>query len=209
MIGKFNYLSYLYYVIKNNMTPTQIINYNVNTGLLIESRIIDLSVELGVELFTEFGFIKVADMLLNDTNNIGLKMMYKDYITTGEYNERCHGVYLIVIDGKIVKIGGTETGLAKRWGSYNNGTEKIRNGAGNGSVTNYYVTTAIKEALKTGHKVEWFYKKMDYEIRTLNLYGISINENVCTNGTYKMHEKTLLEFYKNQTNNYPKLSSNS
>jgi hypothetical protein len=99
--------------------------------------------------------------------------------------------------------------LQKRWASYGNGTEKIRNGAGNGSVTNYYVTTAIREALKSGCSVEWFYKKMDYETKTLNLYGTSITENVYTNGTYKMHEKSLLEFYKIQTNNYPKLSSNT
>jgi len=185
------------------------IEYNVNNGKQIELRTIDLSKELSVVQFGKLGFKKVADMVLTDSNNIGLKMMYKDYISTKEYNEHCHGVYLIVIDGKIVKIGGTETGLAKRWGSYNNGTDKIRNGAANGSVTNYYVATALKAALKTSHSVEWYYKKMNYETRTLNLYGIEITENVCVEGTYKMHEKTLLEFYKNKSNNYPKLSANS
>ena len=185
------------------------IEYNVTNGKQIELRTIDLSKELSIEEFTNFGFKKAADMVLTDSNKIGLKMMYHTYIPSKEYYEYCDGVYLIVIDGKIVKIGGTETGLGKRWASYNNGTDKIRNGAANGSVTNYYVTTALKTALKTGHSVEWYYKKMNYETRTLNLYGIEITENVCVNGTYKMHEKTLLEFYKNKSSNYPKLSTNS
>jgi hypothetical protein len=190
------------------MTPDKIISYSVNTGLSVETKTIELSKELDVEIFTNFGFDKIADMSLTDTNNIGLKMMYQNYITSDKYREHSDGVYLIVINGKVVKIGGTSTGLSKRWASYGNGTAKIRE-AGNGSVTNYYVTTAIREALKSGCSVEWFYKKMEYETKTLNLYGTVINENVYTNGTYKMHEKSLLEFYKNQTNNYPKLSSNS
>lgn len=216
-LGITNPFLYLYNVmidnpLNNNIRmielENKVLTYSVNTGSMVESRYINLDDELGVEKFTEFGFEKVADMVLTDTNNIGLKMMYKEYISTTEYNEHCHGVYLIVIDGKVVKIGGTETGLAKRWGSYNNGTDKIRNGAGNGSVTNYYVATALKEALKKGYSVEWYYKKMEYQIKTLNLYGTTVNEMVCTNGTYKTHEKSLLDFYKNTTGNYPKLSSN-
>ena len=193
---------------KLEINGNEIIKYNVNTGSMMETKLIDLSVELDADLFIEYGYNKIADMNLTTNNNIGLKMNYLKGLSK-EAGEHCHGVYLIVINGKVVKIGGTETGLRARWGSYGNGTDKIRNGAANGSVTNYYVCTAIKEALKLGYSVEWYYKKMKYEVKLLNLYGIGITENVCVDGTYKMHEKALLELYKNKTGKYPKLSSNA
>jgi hypothetical protein len=206
--GNINYSSVKYSGGITNRENSEI-NYSVFTGHITETRTIDLSKELSVEEFANFGFKKAADMVLTDSNKIGLKIKYHDYIPSAEFYEHCDGVYLIVIDGKIVKIGGTLTGLAKRWGSYNNGTDKIRKGASNGSCANYYVTTAIKAALNNGHSVEWYYKKLNYEIRTLNIYGIEITENVCVDGGYKIHEKALLTFYKNKTNNYPKLSKNS
>tara|TARA_R110002074_G_scaffold139425_1_gene285146 strand:+ start:208 stop:783 length:576 start_codon:yes stop_codon:yes gene_type:complete len=186
-----------------------IIEYEVWNGHEDEIRTIDLNKELPVEDFLKFGWTKYTYNELTDNNNIGMSMNVVEGITTKDKNEHCQGVYLLTVNGKVVKIGGTETGLAKRWGSYNNGTKKIRMGAGNGSVTNYYIIQALKAALKQGYIVEWYFKKMDYIEEEVELYsGEVIQNRLYPNGQYKDHEKDLLSYYESITGFHPVLSSN-
>ena len=61
---------------KLEINGNEIIKYNVNTGSMMETKLIDLSVELDADLFIEYGYNKIADMNLTTNNNIGLKMNY-------------------------------------------------------------------------------------------------------------------------------------
>ena len=182
-----------------------IIKYEVWNGHENEIRTIDLSKELSVEEFTPLGWELYTENYLTTENKLGIGMTYCKGKT-----EYCHLVYLIVIDGKVVKIGGSETGLGNRWGSYNNGRPDIRKNAGNGSVTNYYVTQAIRQALKDGHKVEWYVKKMEFKIEEMTLYsGEVLTNKIYPNGKFKDHEADLLTLYESKSGHFPALSSNS
>ena len=195
---------------RENKEMNKIIKYEVFNGHKNEIRTIDLSKELSVKDFLKFGWTKYTINGLTDKNKVGLSMNVVEGITTKDKNEHCQGVYLLTINGKVVKIGGTETGLSKRWASYHNGTEKIRKDAGNGSVTNYYIIQALKAALKQGYTVEWYFKKMDYIVEEIKLYsGEVVKNRIYLNGQYKDHEKDLLNYYETITGSYPVLSSNS
>ena len=61
---------------KLEINGNEIIKYNVNTGSMMETKLIDLSVELDADLFIEYGYNKIADMNLTTNNNIGLKYSY-------------------------------------------------------------------------------------------------------------------------------------
>ncbi|MBT4209279.1 hypothetical protein HOE22_13200 [Candidatus Woesearchaeota archaeon] len=190
---------------RKNKEMNLIIKYEVFNGHENEIRTIDLNTELSVEEFLPLGWELYTENYLTTENKLGIGMTYCKGKT-----EHCHLVYLIVIGGKVVKIGGSETGLGKRWGSYNNGRPDIRKGAGNGSVTNYYVTEAIREALNQGYKVEWYVKKMEYRTEELTLYsGEVLSNKIYPIGKYKDHEKDLLTLYESKNGNHPCLSSNS
>ena len=59
-----------------------------------------------------------------------------------QYKEYAERIYILAIDGRVAKIGGTYTGMAKRHQSYNCGTRKAR-AAGTCSTTNYHITHLI------------------------------------------------------------------
>ena len=119
---------------------------------------IDVSNELSIDTFLKYGFYKIADAGLKpeyrfiknpEVNPIqynvvkGLEEKYKSYREL---------IYAIVIDGKIVKIGGTYTGMKKRHGSYNCGTRKAR-AKGTCSVTNFNITETQFAAIRDCKKV--------------------------------------------------------
>ena len=98
-----------------------IIKYEVWNGHENEIRTIDLSKELSVEEFTPLGWELYTENYLTTENKLGIGMTYckvKPNIVI---------LFVIVIDGKVVKIGGSK-GLGNRWGSYNNGKDIEKNG---------------------------------------------------------------------------------
>ena len=158
----------------------------------------DFSNELSVELFLEYGFYKICDAGLKpeyrfrdnpEVNPIqynvvrGLEEKYESYREL---------IYAIVIDGKIVKIGGTYTGMKKRHGSYNCGTRKAR-AKGTCSVTNFDITEYQFTALRQGKTVEWYVFDVPLAEATINLpWGEEITYNA---KTYMKYESSLTHKY--------------
>tara|TARA_R100001443_G_C3307519_1_gene166879 strand:+ start:232 stop:810 length:579 start_codon:yes stop_codon:yes gene_type:complete len=158
----------------------------------------DFSNELSIDIFLKYGFYKICDAGLKpeyrfrdnpEVNPIqynvvkGLEEKYDSYREL---------IYAIVIDGKIVKIGGTYTGMKKRHGSYNCGTRKAR-AKGTCSVTNFDITEYQFTALRQGKTVEWYVFDVPLAEATINLpWGEEITYNA---KTYMKYESSLSHKY--------------
>ena len=158
----------------------------------------DFSNELSIDIFLKYGFYKICDAGLKpeyrfrdnpEVNPIqynvvkGLEEKYDSYREL---------IYAIVIDGKIVKIGGTYVGMKGRHGSYNCGTRKAR-AKGTCSVTNFDITEYQFTALRQGKTVEWYVFDVPLAEATINLpWGEEITYNA---KTYMKYESSLSHKY--------------
>jgi hypothetical protein len=113
-------------------------------------------------------FIKVADIILDTELNEdgGVKrqtdIYYKPVIDSFSFKEEYEWLYTLVINGQIVKIGGTRKGLYDRMQSYNCGRHiKERGKSGYCSKTNGFIYNTLCFYLETGHEVELFAKKLN------------------------------------------------
>ena len=172
---------------------------------------IDVSNELSVDAFLKYGFYKIADADLKPEHrfikNPEVNPIQYNVVKGLEdkYNSYRELIYLIVIDGKIVKIGGTYVGMKGRHGSYNCGTRKARN-KGTCSVTNYNVTEAQYAAICDGKKVEWYVFDVPLAEATINVWGEEMTYNA---KTFYKYESSLCEKYSQLTGHFPILSDNA
>ena len=173
---------------------------------------IDVSNELSIDTFLKYEFYKIADAVLKpehrfiknpEVNPIqynvvkGLEEKYESYREL---------IYAIVIDGRIVKIGGTYVGMKGRHGSYNCGTRKAR-AKGTCSVTNFDITETQFAALQDGKTVEWYVYDVPLAEATINLpWGDEITYNA---KTFYKYESSLCDKYDEITGQFPILSVNA
>lgn len=167
--------------------------------------------ELPVEDFLKYGFYKIADANLKAKERFvkNPEVNPIEYIIVpgleAKYNKYCELIYIIAIDGKVAKIGGTYTGMAKRHQSYNCGTRKARK-RGTCSVTNYHITEVQYAAISNGKKVEWYAFDVPPAEVTINVWGKEITYNA---KTFYKYESALCDEYQQLTGHFPILSSNS
>lgn len=175
--------------------------------LIEEKKILNLQNELNGEWLISKGLEKIANIVHTYSNKNELKL---DFISNKHHKLskiNSDTVYGITIDDKIIKIGKSETGFTKRWGSYQNGSMERQKGAGNGSVTNHYVLMALTEAMRNNLKISVYIKNMGREERTVNILGQDKIEPYFPKGNCDSWEKALLQLYKKDNGNYPPLSS--
>lgn len=171
---------------------------------------IDFENELSICHFIPMGFYKIAESsikpeeyLINnpDANPIeytpvsGLEEKYKDYYEL---------VYLMVVNDKVAKIGGTYTGMRNRLASYSAGSLKNRN-RGTCSTTNFKITQVQYAAIRNGKRVEWYVHDIPSLSVRLNVWGDSIEYNP---KTYYKYESILCKRYEELMGHYPLLSTN-
>ena len=172
---------------------------------------IDLSDELPVDTFLKYGFYKIADASLKPEyrfrQNPEVNPIQYNVVKGQEkkYKERGEFIYIIAIDGKVAKIGGTYVGMKGRHGSYNCGTRKARN-KGTCSVTNYNVTEAQYAAIRDGKKVEWYVFDVPLAEATINVWGEEMTYNA---KTFYKYESSLCEKYAQLAGHFPILSDNA
>ena len=171
----------------------------------------DFSNELPVELFLQYGFYKICDAGLKpeyrfrdnpEVNPIQynvVKGKEEKYNSYGEY------IYLLAIDGKIIKIGGTYVGMKGRHGSYNCGTRKAR-AKGTCSLTNFEITEYQYAAIRDGKKVERYVFDVPLAEATINVWGEEMTYNA---KTFYKYESSLCEKYSQLTGHFPILSDNA
>ena len=184
---------------------------------VLEEFSIDESSELTIGEFlekanlTNFNFYKIADSGLKEKNNFDKNPEVNPIAYTAvdglvdSYKKYKEVIYILCIMGRVVKIGGTYTGMAKRHQSYNCGTRKARK-KGTCSVTNYHITEAQYAAIRNGKQVEWYvFDVPPQEVET----KIWNNTKKVSPKFYTFWEADLCQMYKEIAGHRPILSKNA
>ena len=179
-------------------------NYDESNELLIEEFLEKANL-------TNFNFYKIADSGLKEKKQFDKNPEVNPIAYTvvdglvDSYKKYKEVVYILCIMGRVVKIGGTYTGMAKRHRSYNCGTRKARK-KGTCSVTNYHITEAQYAAISNGKKVEWYVFDVPPEKIKSKVWN---DDEVISPKVYMFWESKLCKKYKNITGHRPILSKNT
>jgi hypothetical protein len=127
-------------------------------------------------------------------------------ISSDEFTEKTEWLYIFLINNRLVKIGGTRTGLKGRISSYLCGHHiEERGKSGDCSKTNGFIYNTFEFYLKLGCKIEMLGYKLPKTEFTIEIFG---KPTKITAQTYHAYESTFLEDYKKMYNDYPLLSDN-
>lgn len=161
-------------------------------------------------------FIPIADIVLdseaftsgkkqgNKKRNTLIQFIPK--ISNEAFSKKTEWLYLLVINDRIVKIGGTRTGLKGRVASYLCGHHiEERGKSGDCSKTNGFIYNTFEFYLNLGCKIQMYGYELPKTEITIEIFG---KETKITAQTYHAYESTFLEDYKKNHNEYPILSDN-
>ena len=151
-------------------------------------------------------FIKAADIILDTTVSLGT---IKAVPVHDNWSYQGDVVYAIVINGGLVKIGGTKNGLVMRWSSYMAGRcvrQRLNRAgvpySGKMSVTNARVYHTIEKALLDGYNCSvyiWILPRIEH---TLNIFG---HATVTVVRVYDCYEAACIRMYTRLTSAMPLL----
>lgn len=160
-------------------------------------------------------FTHVADVVLDNELHLRGKNEGKKKRNTlialsnyaDEINPKIEWIYIFVINGRIVKIGGTRDGIKNRFGSYLCGHHiQERGKSGKASETNKYIYNTLLFYLECGCEINIYGYKLPVEEITRNVFGREIKIRV---QTYHSYESVLIEEFRRQTGFIPFLCDNS
>lgn len=171
-------------------------------------------------LFDEYNrkeyFIPIADIVLdNEVFTNGKKqgnrkrntlIQFIPTIPNEIFCKKTEWLYLLIINDRIVKIGGTRTGLKGRISSYLCGHHiEERGKSGDCSKTNGFIYNTFEFYLQLGCKIQMYGYELPKTEISIEIFG---KETKITAQTYHAYESTFLEDYKKNYNEYPILSDN-
>jgi hypothetical protein len=130
---------------------------------------------------------------------------YRYSVKNKDWSSHNGWAYILVIEGRVSKIGMTEVTLSSRFSSYQAGTKKARS-KGTCSVTNFYCSEVIRKALSKGAEVEIYAMKTPESKTELNVLGEIIEVR---NKIAYMYEAKLLEKFEATYGFKPILCNNS
>lgn len=159
-------------------------------------------------------FRKVADIVIDeDLNQKGVKARQTvikavPTISDNEFGAKAtEWLYMLGINGHVVKIGGTRDGLKSRFGSYLCGHHTPdRGGSGKCSVTNAFIYNTLDYHLRMGHTVEMYGYKLPGAIVTQNILGEEVTFSV---QTFHKYESKFLQAFADTYGAMPVLSDNA
>ena len=161
-------------------------------------------------------FIKIADVLVDDEVHVngkkqGLKkrntlIKFVPTISKDAFEKKTEWIYILLINDRIVKIGGTRTGIKERTTSYLCGHHiKERGKSGDCSKTNGFIYNTLEFYLTLGCKVEMYGYELPRTVIMINVFG---NVREIITQTYHAYESTIMEYYKKTYSRYPPLCDN-
>jgi hypothetical protein len=157
-------------------------------------------------------FTRVAGITLDtDLNKSGKKkrntvIKFVPTISNELFKRKTEWLYLFTINGCIVKIGGTRTGIKSRASSYLCGHYiRERNKSGDCSKTNGFIYNTFEFYLKLGYKIEMYGYQLPKTEFTIDIFG---KQTKVSAQTYHAYESTFLSDYKKTHGKYPQLCDN-
>ena len=161
-------------------------------------------------------FVHVADIVLDDEIYVDGKkksdkkrktvIQFVPTINAEDFKAKNEWLYLLVVNDRIVKIGGTRVGLKGRVNSYLCGHHiQERGKSGDCSKTNAFIYNTLDFYLQLGCNIKMYgYKlpKTEFEVTIINKTKKVVAQ------TYHAYESTFLEEYKRSYHSYPLLSDN-
>lgn len=180
-------------------------------------KLIPIDKTVPFEEFTEKGyFAQVADIVLDtDVNEKGKKLGEKKrntLIKLANYDEeiikqKSEWIYMMIINGRIAKIGGTRDGIKGRFGSYLCGHHIPEHGkSGKASETNKYIYNTLYFYLQLGCEIKLYGYQLPVEEIVRNVFTKEVRIRV---QTYHSYESILIDNYKKRYGNIPYLCDNS
>jgi len=150
-------------------------------------------------------FKPVADIIL-DTSQKNTLIHFEPLVSKTEFNRKTEWLYLLTINDRIVKIGGTRTGLKGRVASYLCGHHiKERGKSGFCSKTNGFIYNTFEFYLNLGCSLKMYGYELPLTEFIVEIFG---KEKKIKAQTYHAYESSFLEDFKKQYNEYPALSDN-
>jgi len=158
-------------------------------------------------------FIQVANIVLDDENKSnGSKkrntlIRFIPTISKKDFDEDIEWIYIFTINQRIVKIGGTRTGLKGRVGSYLCGHHIAERGkSGDCSKTNAYIYNTFVFYAKLGCMIDMYAYKLPKSEKEIELFGKKEQAIV---QTYHAYESIFIADYKKTYRFIPILCDNS
>jgi hypothetical protein len=161
-------------------------------------------------------FTLIADIVLdNEVSTVGKKngnkkrntlIQFIARISNELFAKKSEWLYILVINDRIVKIGGTRTGIKGRAASYICGHYiEERGKSGDCSKTNGFIYNTFEFYLSLGCKIQMYGYELPKTEITIEIFG---KETKITAQTYHAYESRFLEDYKTEYSEYPILSDN-
>lgn len=157
-------------------------------------------------------FKKVANIIQDvELNKVGLKkrstvIRFESIIEKEEWDVKTEWIYLLVINGKVVKIGGTRDGLNGRTGSYLCGHHIPERGkSGDCSKTNGFIYNTLDFYLNQGATIELWGYKLPVSIMKEIVFGEEVDIIV---QTYHAYESKLCSQFIKAYGSLPALNDN-
>ena len=130
-----------------------------------------------------------------------------------DWNTKCEIIYAIVRDGKIMKLGGTRTGMKERWASYKCGhyvsERNKKDGSpypGKMSVTNAFLYHTIEDGLLRGEDWKFYIWKLPIVQVTVDILG---TPTTVIAQTYHAYESKIMQRFSQVAGAIPLLCNNA
>ncbi len=153
-------------------------------------------------------FLPIVDVHLEDLSSKRITVLnFKPCINKEVYQRKTEWIYMITINDRIIKIGGTRSGMKGRVGSYLCGHHTTERGkSGDCSNTNAFVYNTLEFYLKLGCSIRFYGYELPVKKIEIELLGET--REIITQ-TYHAYESIFMEDYKKQYSSYPILSFNA
>lgn len=152
-------------------------------------------------------FTKVADVVLDESEKRQTHLAFNAVVEANVFKDPHEWIYLIVIDGHVVKIGGTRKGMQSRMLSYNCGRHVAeRGGSGKCSVTNAFVYNTLVFYAELGFTIELYGRLLPSYNVAVPIFGATMNIKA---QVFHGIESTYIKDFKETYGFGPFLSDNS
>ena len=190
-------------------------NYNYKMDIIIK-KWVKIIPDNNSPIFSNYirkDYFKLISNIILDTdkNDKGIKkrntlIKFEPLIDNDIFIRKTEWIYIFTINDKIVKIGGTRTGIKGRISSYLCGHHiEERGKSGDCSKTNGYIYNTFYYYLMNGYKINMY----GYELPSNEMIIKIIDKEVkIIPQTYHAYESTFIEDYKNNYGDYPYLCDN-